>query len=94
MPQTSQAWAIANESVIAAELDGEAVLLNVETGIYFGLNAVGTEIWRMISAGAGEDEIIAGILDAFDADPAELRSDVAAFLHRLESEGLVSFAER
>ena len=36
------------ESVIAREVDGETVLLNLDTGIYFGLDAVGTAIWRAI----------------------------------------------
>ena len=36
------------DEVIFRELDGEAVILNLDTGIYFGLDAVGTRIWRLI----------------------------------------------
>ena len=33
-------------AVVARELDGETVLLNLDTGIYFGLDAVATDMWR------------------------------------------------
>ncbi len=46
-PTLDAAFRIPDE-VIFRELDGEAVILNLDTGIYFGLDAVGTRIWRLI----------------------------------------------
>jgi hypothetical protein len=37
-----------NDDVVFRELEGEAVLLNLETGVYFGLNEVGTRIWSLL----------------------------------------------
>jgi len=38
----------ANEGVLYQELQGEAVLLNLATGGYFGLDPVGTRIWQLL----------------------------------------------
>ena len=78
-----------NESVVCAKLDDEAVLLNVETGIYFGLDAVGSRIWDLLGEGASEEEICRRLLDEYEVDPPQVRADVAAFLDRLVEKGLV-----
>jgi hypothetical protein len=80
----------ANESVVAAELDGEAVLLNVDTGIYFGLDSVGTNIWKLLCDGDGvaDDEIVGRLSAEYDVEPDQLRVDVAEFLGLLVSKGL------
>ncbi|MGH2457754.1 MAG: PqqD family protein [Chloroflexota bacterium] len=77
-----------NETVVCAELDDEMVLLNVETGIYFGLDAVGTQIWTLLTEGATEDEIVARLLDEYEVPAPELRGDVSSFLDDLQAKGL------
>ena len=84
---------VPHELVSWAELDGESVLLHIETGIYFGLDAVGTLIWQEISRGATEDQILAAILAEYEVDPAVLRVDVLNFLNLLEHKGLVCCAD-
>jgi hypothetical protein len=84
---------VASESVVGADMDDEAVLLNAETGIYFGLDAVGTEIWKSVEAGAREDEIVERLRAAFDVDEAQLRSDVAEFLDLLIAKGLAQVVD-
>ena len=41
-----------NPAAVFAELDDGAVILNVDTGIYFGLDRVGTRIWTLVGSGA------------------------------------------
>ncbi len=77
-----------NESVVCAELDEEAVLLNIETGIYFGLDAVGTRIWNMLKEGVTESSIVDQLLEEYDVEPARLRADVAEFLDQLAAKAL------
>ena len=75
------------------ELDGESVILNLETGNYFGLDAVGT---RMIAALSTSDRIQAAydVLAAeYDADPELLRRDLEAFIEKLVDRGLVEIRE-
>lgn len=66
----------------------ETVLLDVESGVYFGLDVVGTEIWKIIERGARETEIIDCLLAQFEVDPIELRKDVSDFVDLLIEKGL------
>lgn len=78
-----------NESVVSAELDNEMVLLNVETGIYFGLDQIGTQIWSMLVAGEDEASIIDRLLNDYDVEPDQLLTDLKEFVHLLETKGLL-----
>jgi hypothetical protein len=82
-----------SEAVVYAELEDEAVLLNAESGLYFGLDAIGTRIWKLLEQRASEETIIARLYEEFDVSMDQLRQDVAAFLRLLEAKGLVSAVE-
>jgi len=82
-----------NESVISVELDGETVLLNVESGVYFGLDSVGTAIWRCLAEGCDENDLCNRLLDEFEIELPVLRADVADFLAELRANGLLQPAE-
>jgi hypothetical protein len=76
--------------VVFAELDGEAVLLDTESGIYFGLDPVGTRIWELLASGAGEAQVLATLHQEYEVAPDRLAADVAAFVDSLTAKGLVS----
>jgi hypothetical protein len=75
--------------VIYRDLDGEAVLLDLASGRYFGLNAVATRVWVQLHEGTAVDTVIAAIAEEFDGDPDEIARDVAALLEELVSRGLL-----
>lgn len=75
-------------SVIHAFVGGEAVLLDTESGLYFGLDEVGTRIWQLLVAGATEESIVDQLLEEYDVERAQLRADVASFLAALVTKGL------
>ena len=75
--------------VVFRELEGEAVLLNLDTGIYFGLNASGTRMWRLIVEHRSLDRVLAALQREFDAPPEQLESDLLAWVSQLEAQGLL-----
>jgi hypothetical protein len=77
------------ESVIYAILDGEGVLLDTHSGVYFGLDAVGTRIWELLGPGATQEEIVRQLLDEYDVDELQLAPDVEDFLQTLASKALI-----
>lgn len=83
---------VISESVVSAALDEEVILLNVETGIYFGLDAIGTRIWSALEQGATEAEIFAQLLEEYEVEAEQLRADIAGFLASLREQGLVHAA--
>ena len=75
--------------VIFRDLEGEAVLLDLASGCYFGLNAVATRVWVQLHEGTAVDGVIAALTEEFDGDPDEIARDVAALLEELASRGLL-----
>jgi hypothetical protein len=76
-------------NVAVADVDGEAIVLNVTSGVYFGLNPMATRIWHLVSAGTTEDQVVQSLLAEFDVDEARLRTDVATTLQHLRANGLI-----
>ncbi len=76
-------------NVLVRDLDGEAVLLDLDSGRYFGLNATGVRIWTLLGEGA-EMATIRDLLAAEYALAAEeLFADISELCANLEAEGLV-----
>ena len=88
-PALDAAFRIPDE-VIFRELDGEAVVLNLDTGIYFGLDAVGTRIWRLLEERKPLKAVLETLIDEYEAPPDRLQRDLLAFVERLDDKGLVS----
>jgi coenzyme PQQ synthesis protein D (PqqD) len=63
-------------------IDGEVVIINMETGTYYSLLGVASSLWQSIVGGTTYDRLLA----RFDAD---VQSEVRAFLHELAQERLV-----
>jgi hypothetical protein len=78
------------EEVVFRELDGEAVILNLDTGIYFGLDAVGTRIWRLIEERKSLRMVLDTLVDEYEAPPDRLQRDLLEFVERLTGKGLLS----
>jgi hypothetical protein len=71
-------------------MDGSgAVVLNLDTAAYHGLNAIGSVIWRLLGDGDTFGGLIDGLRDAIDDPPAHLEDEVTAFLRSLEERDLV-----
>jgi hypothetical protein len=78
------------EDVVFRELDGEAVILNLESGMYFGLDAVGTRIWQLLDAHRTLRRTLEALEEEFDSPPERLASDLTEFVGQLHARGLVT----
>ena len=79
-----------NEDVVFQELEGEAVLLNPKTGIYFGLDPVGTRIWNFLQGDALLSNVVAALCDEFDVAEARCAEDVLHLVAEMEKNSLVT----
>ena len=80
------------DEVVFRELDGEGVVLNVESGIYFGLDDVGTRIWQWLATLPTLTAVRAAMHDCYDAPAMQLDADLLAFVEQLRDKGLVVIA--
>ena len=76
------------EDVLFRELDDEAVLLNLKTGTYFGLDPVGTRIWQLIVEERSLTRVLEAMLVEYDADRAVLEHDLLELSRQLCASGL------
>ena len=88
MANTVEWRTLVSDSVVSAEMDAEAVLLDVASGTYFGLDPVGTSIWRLLEQGVPEHELCDRLFEEYDAPRDVIAADVATFLARLVEHGL------
>lgn len=77
------------------EVDDEAVLLDLERGHYFGLDEVGTRIWRLLAEHSSLPAVYGALLQAgYAVDEEELEHDLEGFVEELAAEGLIELGSR
>ncbi|MCS3703567.1 PqqD family protein [Salinibacter ruber] len=84
---------VAADHQTSAEVDGESVILDLEEGIYYGLNPVGARIWSEIQEPTAVEEITAAITAEYDVDREQCRRDVISLLQDLEENDLIKIEE-
>lgn len=77
------------EGVLVRELQGESVLLNLESESYFGLDEVGTRMWAALTTTDSAAAACEALLAEYDVPPEQLRADLAEFIAMLAEAGLV-----
>ena len=77
------------DGVLVQELQGESVLLNVNTENYYGLDEVGTRMWAVLSEAPSIADAIDTLLDEYEVERATLESDVDALLTELLEKKLI-----
>ncbi|MDH4073531.1 MAG: PqqD family protein [Gammaproteobacteria bacterium] len=76
--------------VMSRPVGDETVLLNLESGIYFGLDGIGRLIWESVSAGKTLGHAVQTIVGEYEVDPARAEADVLAFASDLVDRGLLA----
>lgn len=77
------------EGKISTELDGETVILDIASGIYSGLDPVGTMVWNMLEKPVAFTEIVQAVLAQFDVTEAQCSDDLCGFLNDLYQNKLI-----
>ena len=77
------------EDVVFRELQGEAVILSLESSTYFGLDPIGTRIWQLCQSHSSLRAVWEAMQEEFDAPGEKLESDLLTFIDELSTHGLV-----
>jgi len=78
-----------SDGVIWRDLGGDVVILNVETGVYFGLDGSGGQIWRELVKHGSLEKTFESLKQQFDVETDELRHDLNELVDQLVQKGLV-----
>lgn len=79
-----------SDDVVTREVGGETMLLDLASGTYYGLDAVGGRFWRLLEEGKSVAEARDALLDEYEVGPDQLESDLEALLKDLSANGLVA----
>ena len=80
-------------AVITESIDGEALVVNLESGCYYSLRGPAEEIWTLLLAGATAEEAAAAIAPAYSVGPETAGAGVDALLEQLLADALVVHRE-
>ena len=81
--------AFATSRVLCKDLGDEAVLLDLETETYFGLNSIGSRFWKLVTTAPTIRDAIAVMIEEYDVTPDELERDMGALIEDLVGRGLL-----
>ena len=78
-----------NPDMVATEMDGDFVMMNIGTGEYYSIRGSGARIWELASTPIAEAELVKAICDEFNVEEAVCTADVRSFLAELLEAGLI-----
>ena len=82
-----------SEGAIAQEVNGETVILDLNSEQYFSLDKTGTRIWQLLQEKLNTREVYQEMRNEYEVDEEELRQDIDSLIASLVEEGLVSLAD-
>jgi hypothetical protein len=90
MPRNLKGRVTTPDGVMFREVGGEAVLLNLQSESYFGLDEIGTRMWSALTEAPSIEAAYATLLAEFDVEEEALRTDLSEFIAKLAEAGLVA----
>ena len=89
---TSTTLITRNPNLVAADIDGDLVMMSIEQGEYFGITGVGSRVWELLAAPTTVADITRVICAEYAVEEATCQSDMQTFVEELIQLGLVSAA--
>jgi hypothetical protein len=86
---SQQRLGIRRGEVAAKVIDGEAILINLSTGLYYSMGKVGGRVWSLIEQNCSSADIASAIAAEYDVAAAAAASDVGELVAQLAAEKLI-----
>jgi hypothetical protein len=80
---------VATRDQLSSNLDGEAVILHLTAGTYYGLDEVGARVWALVQEPRRVADLCRVLLAEYDVEPARCERAVLALLEELAGAGLI-----
>ncbi len=75
------------------DLQGELVLLNLKTGVYFGLDSVGTRIWHLLREHGSLQKVRDSLVEEYEVIEARCEHDLLNLVSLLRENGLLEVCQ-
>lgn len=77
------------ETVVFQTVDDELVLLDLDSGVYYGLDRVGARIWRLLAEHGEPRRALEALIAEYEVAPERAAADLVDLVAELEARGLV-----
>jgi hypothetical protein len=94
MKLSTQALVSTSKDIVSSRLADEVVILDLKSGVYHGLEAVGARIWELVGNATPITEIRDALLDEYEVELDRCEQDLFVLIGDLESHGLVQVCDR
>ena len=74
---------------VSSNLADEVIILNLQSGTYYGLNSVGARIWNLIQEPVALHEVLSILLEEYEVMPKRCEADLLILIEQLTSKGLI-----
>ncbi|MGF1542644.1 MAG: PqqD family protein, partial [Pleurocapsa sp.] len=72
-----------------SEIADEAVILDLESGVYYGLNSVGVDIWQWLQQPQTAQNLLSLVLEEYEVTPEQAEQDIQSILQEMLDKGLI-----
>jgi hypothetical protein len=93
MPKLDGRRVIKSSNVLLQDLEGEAVLLNLENGQYYGMDENSYHMYQTLLSSVSVQAAYYSLVQEYEVEPEQLRSDLEEFLAHLLENSLVAYAD-
>jgi hypothetical protein len=80
---------VQQDGIIVSDMDGEKVMLSIESGNYYNLGELGGEIWDLIKSPVEINNLVNTLLLTYQVGKEECEQNVLSFIEQLINEGLI-----
>ena len=84
---------VVSQDQVSCDLSGEAAILNLKAGVYYGLNTVGASIWKLIQEPRSIKEIRDALVEEYDVEPKRCEQDIFELLQELSTHELIQIVD-
>ena len=89
MKVTTNSLITKNKAILENEIDGEKIMMSLDTGRYYGLNKVASRIWEIVNNSISVEKLIELLLNEYEIDYEECKKEVLKFLDILLKKKLI-----
>ena len=79
----------ASPDQVSCDLEGEAAILNLLTGVYYSLDHVGAAIWNLIEQPRTVSAVRDAMVARFEVTAERCEADLFVLFEKLQAEGLI-----
>jgi len=85
---------LATSEQVSCPLGEESAILNLKNSVYYGVNAVGARVWKLLQHPRSVEELRDALVDEYEVDAKRCERDLIALLEKMRSEGLIEVRAR